>query len=125
MACDAKTLLAQAAANGYYNLDSRNLKIALLQLLCDGGGGGGGGGVTSLNGLTAAVLLAAGANITITPAGNTLTIAASSGSGLSGAGSPEGVQVGSPGQTYFDTTAKGFWVKDTGVGNTGWLQLIA
>jgi hypothetical protein len=41
----------------------------------------GGGGVTSLNGLTGAVTLAAGSNITITPAGNTLTIAAAGGGG--------------------------------------------
>ena len=36
---------------------------------------GGGSGVTSLNGLTNNVTLAAGSNITITPSGNTLTIA--------------------------------------------------
>jgi hypothetical protein len=41
--------------------------------------GGGGAGVTSLNSLTGAVILAAGSNVTITPAGNTLTIAASGG----------------------------------------------
>lgn len=38
--------------------------------------GGGGGGVTSLNGLTGALTLVAGANITITPGAGTLTIAA-------------------------------------------------
>ena len=42
-------------------------------------GGGGGAGVTSLNGLTNNVTLAAGSNITITPAGNTLTIASTGG----------------------------------------------
>lgn len=48
MACDANTLMAQAAANGYYGLDDRSLKIAILQLLCSGGGGGAsGGGVTA------------------------------------------------------------------------------
>jgi len=44
----------------------------------------GGGGVSSLNTLTGDVALAAGANITITPAGNTLTIAAPGGGGGSG-----------------------------------------
>lgn len=44
---------------------------------------------------------------------------------LSGAGSPEGVVTASPGETYLDTTADGFWAKKTGVGNTGWIQLIA
>lgn len=46
-----------------------------------GGGGGSGGGVTSFNGLTGAVVLAAGANITLTPAGNTITIASTGGGG--------------------------------------------
>lgn len=40
------------------------------------GGSGGGGGVSSINSLTGAITLAAGSGITITPAGNTLTIAA-------------------------------------------------
>lgn len=34
--------MASAAANGYYGLDDRDLKIATLELLCEGGGGGGG-----------------------------------------------------------------------------------
>jgi hypothetical protein len=46
--------------------------------------GGGGARVTSLNGLTNNVTLAAGANITITPSGNTLTIASTGGGGGSG-----------------------------------------
>jgi hypothetical protein len=45
--------------------------------------------------------------------------------GLTGTGSPEGVQTADPGTTYFDTAASGFWVKGTGTGNTGWVQLIA
>ncbi|MDQ3132920.1 MAG: hypothetical protein M3Q99_19495, partial [Acidobacteriota bacterium] len=40
---------------------------------------GGGAGVTSLNGLTNNVTLAAGANITITPSGNTLTFSSTGG----------------------------------------------
>lgn len=44
--------MAAAAANGYYGLSDRNLKIALLQLMCSGSTGGGGavGGVTNGNG---------------------------------------------------------------------------
>lgn len=42
--------------------------------------GSSGGGVTSLNTLTGDIILAAGANVTLTPVGNTITIA-SSGSG--------------------------------------------
>lgn len=38
-------------------------------------GGGGGGGVLSINSLTGAITLAAGSGITITPSGNTLTLA--------------------------------------------------
>ena len=43
----------------------------------------GGGGVTSLNGLTGALTLAAGTNITLVPSGNTITIN-SSGGGITG-----------------------------------------
>ncbi len=52
---------------------------------------------------------------------NAGTIAAS---GLSGVGSPEGVQVASPGATYLATDTENFWAKKTGVGNTGWAALI-
>lgn len=41
--------------------------------------GGGGGGVTTFNGLTGSVTLAAGSNVTLTPSGNTITIAATGG----------------------------------------------
>lgn len=44
-------------------------------------GSGSGSTVTSINGLTGAVTLAAGANITLTPSGNTITIAAGGGGG--------------------------------------------
>jgi hypothetical protein len=37
---------------------------------------------------------------------------------------PEGVKVGTPGQTYLNSNTGSFWVKQTGTGNTGWLQLI-
>lgn len=49
----------------------------------------------------------------------------SGGGGLAGAGSPEGSVTASPGATYLDTSSNGFWVKKTGTGNTGWIQLIA
>lgn len=45
------------------------------------GTGGGGGGVTTVNGLTGAITLAPGSGITITPSGNTLTIASTAGGG--------------------------------------------
>lgn len=44
---------------------------------------------------------------------------------FAGVGSPEGVQVGSPGNTYFDTVGTILWVKQTGTGNTGWFQVTA
>ena len=43
------------------------------------GNGGGGDGVSSINGLTGAVDLLAGSNITLTPSGNNITIAATGG----------------------------------------------
>lgn len=49
------------------------------------------------------------------------------GSGEAGSGSPEGVVTAPPGTTYTDTDGppnNAFWAKVTGVGNTGWVQLI-
>lgn len=51
--------------------------------------------------------------------------AAGSGSSLAGAGDPEGVVTADPGSTYLNTSDGSFWVKQTGSGNTGWLELIA
>ena len=44
---------------------------------------------------------------------------------LAGAVNPEGSVTAVPGQTYLNTATAGFWVKQTGTGNTGWIQLIA
>lgn len=50
----------------------------------------------------------------------------SGGGGTSaGSGSPEGVVVGSPGDTYLDTATNDFYAKATGSGtNTGWVALL-
>jgi hypothetical protein len=37
---------------------------------------------------------------------------------------PEGAVIGTPGQTYLNSATGSFWVKQTGSGNTGWLNLI-
>lgn len=37
---------------------------------------------------------------------------------------PEGNVSASPGGTYFNSSNQTFWVKQTGTGNTGWVQLI-
>ena len=42
-----------------------------------------------------------------------------------GVGSPEGVVTRGPGTPYMDTATNSLWIKRTGTGNTGWLQLIA
>jgi hypothetical protein len=39
MSCTASSLLTAAAANGYFGLEDRGLKIAILQMLCAGGAG--------------------------------------------------------------------------------------
>lgn len=44
--------------------------------------------------------------------------------GLSGAGHPEGVVTANTGTTYWATGDGTFWVKDSGTGNTGWVQLL-
>lgn len=56
-----------------------------------------GGVVTTINGLSGAVTLAAGSNITITPSGNTLTFASSGGGGGSPGGSNGDIQYNNSG----------------------------
>lgn len=47
------------------------------------------------------------------------------GAGVVGTGSPEGVVTAPAGTTYFDSTGDSLWIKESGSGNTGWIQLIA
>lgn len=47
------------------------------------------------------------------------------GASLIGVGSPEGAVTATPGTLYTDSSINSLWVKETGVGNTGWTQLIA
>ena len=50
----------------------------------------------------------------------------SGGGGSVGVGSPEGVVIGNPGNSYLDSSTNSFWFKETGTGtNVGWIQLIA
>lgn len=49
---------------------------------------------------------------------------AGAGAGLVGAGSPEGVETAEPGTTYYNTSDGSFWVKQSGSGSTGWVQLF-
>lgn len=73
--------------------------------------------------------IVAGTNVTISPVGGTgaVTVNASgSGATFAGAGTPQNAQVGSPGNTYLDTSGNHFWVKATGTGtNTGWVEIVA
>ena len=46
------------------------------------------------------------------------------GSGLSGAVDPNGSATASPGTTYVNTVNHSLWMKETGVGNSGWIQYI-
>lgn len=46
------------------------------------------------------------------------------GGGETGNGSPEGVVTAEAGTTYFDAVGSIFWVKGSGSGNTGWIQLV-
>lgn len=54
-----------------------------------------------------------------------LPAAAAGGGSTSGAGTPEGVVISLPGALYWDALNKILYVKDTGVGSTGWRELIA
>jgi hypothetical protein len=46
------------------------------------------------------------------------------GSGLVGAVDPEGAVVATAGTTYVNSVNHSFWLKEAGVGNTGWIQYI-
>lgn len=89
--------------------------------------------VTTVNGLTGAITLTAGSNITLTPVGNTITIASSGGGGgtvynfTEGATAPTGLTAG---DRWFDTNtgklftavtdgASRIWVEFGGVGTQG------
>lgn len=48
----------------------------------------------------------------------------SSSTPLYGSGSPEGVKAAPPGTTYWDQVGNSDWRKDTGTGNTGWIQIV-
>jgi len=99
-----------------------------------GTGAGGGPLVQSLNGLSGAVTLTAGANVTISPSGNTLTIAGNAGSGVSFApvSIPGTTQTAVPNTSYVATSASlttinlpatanvGDMVQITGAGAGGW-----
>ncbi len=45
-------------------------------------------------------------------------------SGFAGVGSPEGVVTAPTGSTYVDTGNNAFYVKVSGVGNTGWQAIV-
>lgn len=47
------------------------------------------------------------------------------GAGFAGTGSPEGVVTADPGATYLDTSTNSLWAKNSGTGNTGWVQIVA
>jgi hypothetical protein len=46
------------------------------------------------------------------------------GSGAVGAVDPEGVVTAAAGTTYVNSVNHSFWLKEAGVGNTGWIQYI-
>lgn len=54
----------------------------------------------------------------------TLVQGAPGGPGEIGVGSPEGVVTAAPGTTYLDSSTNNFWIKASGSGSVGWVQLI-
>lgn len=44
---------------------------------------------------------------------------------LAGSGSPEGVVAADVGATYWDDSGENLWVKNTGSGTTGWVQVTS
>lgn len=93
--------------------------------------GGSGSGVSSLNSLTGALTLAAGSNITITPSGNTLTIASTGGGGGTPGGSSGDIQFNNAGsfggETFVPLANGGFGLSlvQTNVATTGTIAALA
>ena len=52
-------------------------------------------------------------------------IPGSSGGNFSGTGSPEGVVTAPVSSTYLQIDTGSFWMKRTGTGNTGWIEIVA
>lgn len=90
-----------------------------------------GSGVTKLNNLTGSVTLAAGSNITLTPAGNTITIASSGGGGASIGGAvsggtdgavlfinPAGILAQDPTLFYYDVMTPTLFIPETVISQT-------
>lgn len=46
------------------------------------------------------------------------------GAGMVGVVNPEGVVTATPGTNYTNTLLQSFWIKESGVGNTGWQQFV-
>lgn len=54
-----------------------------------------------------------------------LTVGGGVGVGVTpGVVDPEGAVTGGPGSTYYNSNNGTFWIKSSGTGNTGWVQLI-
>lgn len=121
----ATELLEDACDSGIRCLQDRDLLVAIAQALAD-----------SL-GMTATELLQAACTsgiaclgsrdlmVAIAEGTNQNSGGGSGGGDDGGPGSPEGVQDGAVGKTWFNTSDNSFWVKTTALGTlTGWIQLI-
>lgn len=75
--------------------------------------------------LAAAAALTGAELIELTQSGGSVQSTVGAVSALSGAVDPEGAVTAFPGKTYLNTATEGFWVKKTGTGSIGWIQLIA
>lgn len=93
----------------------RQLEVKILNVLNAGGGSG------------AVSQIVAGTNVNVSPAGGTGAVtvnSTASGGGLTGVGSPQSSVTAAAGTTYLDTAANNFWVKGSGAGNTGWIEVV-
>lgn len=124
----ANSLLTDACADGIACLTDRDLLIAIAQAITDSLSmtatelleAACVSGIACLDSRNLMVVIAEGTNQNSGGGGGS----ESGGGGEAGAGSPEGVVTADPGTTYYNTTDGSFWVKATGSGNTGWIELI-
>ena len=96
MSCDATTLIN--AAKCYMGIPPPVRDAVEISLLCQWVNAVAGGGTV--------------------PSGST-------GGVFSGIGSPEGVVTAPVGSVYLQSDGGSFWAKESGTGNTGWVELIS
>lgn len=116
--------IRQLSAPGGIGLDCNNGTVALTIHSADNATD------IDISGGTVKGLILSSTSGVVTQTGGTLNLITGTGvfggaKAYSGAGSPEASQVAAVGSTYLRTSDESFWMKKTGTGNTGWIEIVA